>query len=214
MLTALMMVPALWATAAIAGVNEDFLKVTNRGDLPAPNGFFAKGADIDAKMNKGATVLMANLTVEMGKGSFLYSEGTDPVPDPLITTEVHGQRVIIPRVVSLSYEFLGNSQRLMTSIRGEAGAFTLIEERGDHVEQYLCWFKGSMTLDDAKQRVTKLKGTIQSLEPEDEKTITIKKTELKDGTLVITTKGGAVYVISGLGGGSIPHLQLIKTGAK
>jgi hypothetical protein len=102
----------------------------------------------------------------------------------------------------------------MASNGGNPGGFTIIEERGDYVEQYICWFKGSMTLDDANHHVTKLNGTVLSLESKDKKTINMKKTELRDGELLITTKQGAVYAISDLAAASIPRLRLVKAGAK
>ena len=52
-----MVVFALWATAAIAGVNEDFLNAAKRGDLPGVRSFLAKGANVNAKLTNGATAL-------------------------------------------------------------------------------------------------------------------------------------------------------------
>ena len=57
-LVALVLVFALWATAAVAGVNEDFSEAAERGDLPAVKSFIAKGADVNAKANNGGTALM------------------------------------------------------------------------------------------------------------------------------------------------------------
>jgi uncharacterized protein len=58
MLEMLMVVFALWATVAIAGVNEDLIKAAADGDLPAVKGFIAKGADVNAKDSNGATALI------------------------------------------------------------------------------------------------------------------------------------------------------------
>jgi ankyrin repeat protein len=58
MLVALMLVFALWATTAIAGVNEDFINAAKSGDLSAVKSFIAGGADVNAKVNNGLTALM------------------------------------------------------------------------------------------------------------------------------------------------------------
>jgi hypothetical protein len=57
-IAALMVVCALWATVAIAGVNEDFIEAAKRGDLPAVKAFIAKGAGVNAKRVDGATALI------------------------------------------------------------------------------------------------------------------------------------------------------------
>lgn len=46
---ALMVVFALWAHVAVAGVNEDFLKGAAGGDLPAVKSVLAKGSALHAK---------------------------------------------------------------------------------------------------------------------------------------------------------------------
>lgn len=58
-LAVLMMVFALWASTAIADVNEDFRNAAYCGDLLAVKNGIAKGADVNAKNEKGATALMA-----------------------------------------------------------------------------------------------------------------------------------------------------------
>ena len=58
-LAALLVVLALWASVAIAGVNEDLIKAALRGDLPAVKRFIAKGADVNAKDCNGGTALIA-----------------------------------------------------------------------------------------------------------------------------------------------------------
>jgi ankyrin repeat protein len=55
LMTAIMV---LWATVAVADVNEDFLKAAERGDLSAVESLIANGADINAKLNNGKTALM------------------------------------------------------------------------------------------------------------------------------------------------------------
>ncbi len=59
MLAALMVVFALWATATIAGVNEDFFEAARNGDLPAVKRFIDKGTNVNARANDGATALLA-----------------------------------------------------------------------------------------------------------------------------------------------------------
>ena len=58
MLMALMLVFALWATVAIAGVNEDFLEAAEHGDLPAVKNFIDNGADVNTKRDDGITALI------------------------------------------------------------------------------------------------------------------------------------------------------------
>lgn len=54
-----MVVFALWATTAFAGVNDKFIDAARRGDLPAIKAFIQKGADVNAKTkSEGATALM------------------------------------------------------------------------------------------------------------------------------------------------------------
>jgi len=58
MMVLLMALVTLWATAAIAGVNEDLWQAAERGDLPEVKSLIAKGAEVNAKDNKGGTALM------------------------------------------------------------------------------------------------------------------------------------------------------------
>lgn len=85
----------------------------------------------------------------------------------------------------------------------------LIDKQGDTIKQYLGKLKGSMTVN-LKGGVTALDGTIQSLETEDKKSISITKTELKNGTVVVTTKDGAVYTISDLNSQMVGRIRLTK----
>ncbi len=59
MLMPVMIVFALWATVSIAGVNEDFIKAAQKGDLPAVKSFIVNGANVDKKDEYGQTALMA-----------------------------------------------------------------------------------------------------------------------------------------------------------
>ena len=58
MLPVLIVVFALWANVAIAGVNENLLEAAKRGDLDEVTSLVDKGADVNAKDNRGATALM------------------------------------------------------------------------------------------------------------------------------------------------------------
>jgi ankyrin repeat protein len=53
MMPLLMAVFALWATVAIAGINEDLVEAARRGDLPEVKSLLAKGADVNAKIKVG-----------------------------------------------------------------------------------------------------------------------------------------------------------------
>ena len=57
MMVLLMAVVALWARAAIAGVNEDLIEAAKRGDLQEVSHLLDKGADVNAKNNEGASAL-------------------------------------------------------------------------------------------------------------------------------------------------------------
>src|SRR5208337_5502443 len=59
MMVLLMAVVALWATSAIAGVNEDLWQAAKRGDLPEIKSLLDKGAEVNAKNDNGSTALMA-----------------------------------------------------------------------------------------------------------------------------------------------------------
>ena len=58
MLPAVMVVFTLWASTAIAGVNEDLWQAAQRGDLPAVKTFIANGANVNARYYKGFTSLI------------------------------------------------------------------------------------------------------------------------------------------------------------
>jgi len=59
MMALLMAVVALWASAAMAGVNEDLCLAAWHGDLREVKRLIAKGADVNAKVSKyGLTALM------------------------------------------------------------------------------------------------------------------------------------------------------------
>ncbi len=54
----LMAVVALWATVAVAGVNEDLRAAAKKGDLPKVKSLLAKGAEVNAKDKDALTALM------------------------------------------------------------------------------------------------------------------------------------------------------------
>ena len=77
-LLALMVVFALWACSAIAGVNEDLPRAAGRGDLPAVKNFIDKGADVNAKANTGVTALiMASQQGHKEVVELLLAKGAD-----------------------------------------------------------------------------------------------------------------------------------------
>ncbi len=53
-----MAVIALWATAAMAGLNDDLIKAATSGNLPEVKSLIAKGAEVNAKTDKGETALI------------------------------------------------------------------------------------------------------------------------------------------------------------
>jgi hypothetical protein len=85
----------------------------------------------------------------------------------------------------------------------------LIDKQGGSAKQYLGQLKGSVLVD-ANQHVTALNGTILSLETDDKKLIPIKKTELQDGTLALTTNDGVVYVIYDLNSNLVGSIRLAQ----
>lgn len=53
-----MVILALWATTAIAGMNEDFFNAAGKGDLSVLKRLIAKGAEVNAKGADGVTALI------------------------------------------------------------------------------------------------------------------------------------------------------------
>ena len=58
MMALLMALLALWATVTIAGLNEDLIKASERGDLPQVKRLLAKGAEVNAKTEFSITALI------------------------------------------------------------------------------------------------------------------------------------------------------------
>ena len=103
-----------------------------------------------------------------------------------------------------------NAQGMMiTTVGNNTVSMLLIDKQGGSAKQYLGQLKGSVLVD-ANQHVTALNGTILSLETDDKKLIPIKKTELQDGTLALTTNDGVVYVIYDLNSNLVGSIRLAQ----
>jgi ankyrin repeat protein len=77
-MVSLIVVVALWATLATAGVNEGLMQAAKHGDLPEVKRLVAKAAEINAKDRDGRTALM--LASENGYGEVvqaLLAKGAD-----------------------------------------------------------------------------------------------------------------------------------------
>jgi ankyrin repeat protein len=59
MMASLIALAVLWTIVAIAGVNEDLIEASRRGDLPEVKRLLAKGADVNAKDKFGRTALIS-----------------------------------------------------------------------------------------------------------------------------------------------------------
>jgi len=86
----------------------------------------------------------------------------------------------------------------------------LFQKQGDATKQFIAKLKGSVTCD-VSGTVASLDGTIQSLQSEDGTTTKVVKTELKDGTLIISTEDGQTYIIYDLNSNLVGK---IRTGAQ
>jgi ankyrin repeat protein len=79
MMALLMTGVSLWATVAIAGVNEDLINAAGHDDLPEVKRLLAKGADINAKVSLiGITALIgASYKGQREVVEFLLAKGAD-----------------------------------------------------------------------------------------------------------------------------------------
>jgi len=82
----------------------------------------------------------------------------------------------------------------ITTIGDNTVNMLLVERQGANVKQYIAKLKGSLT-SDVEGKVQSLNGTIQSLQSDDGKTTGVLNSELKEGTLVITTEEHKTFII-------------------
>jgi hypothetical protein len=97
----------------------------------------------------------------------------------------------------------------VAAVRQKTVNMMLMDKRGGTVKQYIAKLQGSMTVD-TNRRVTGLNGTIVSLESSGGKAVSITKTEIRDGTIVITTKEGIAYTIYGLNHNLVGNIRVIR----
>lgn len=100
-------------------------------------------------------------------------------------------------------------QVAITTVPGQAINISLIEKHGGIVKQYIAKLRGRLLLD-ANGRVTGLNGTVRSIETADKKSMSIIKTEVRDGSLLMTTRGGAVYAMYNMSSELAGSIRLVK----
>jgi hypothetical protein len=85
----------------------------------------------------------------------------------------------------------------------------LIQKQGDNTKQFIAKLKGAIT-GNVSGKIEALDGTIQSLESDDGKASKVTKSELKDGTVVITTEDGQTFVIFDLNSNLVGKIRTGK----
>jgi hypothetical protein len=98
----LIVAATLWATFAIAGVNEDLIGAASRGDLPEVKRLISNGADVNVKNDKGVTMLMVAswrgqqkvVQVLLEKGADVNAKANNGVSALIIASE-KGHREIV-----------------------------------------------------------------------------------------------------------------------
>ncbi|MGV3661967.1 MAG: hypothetical protein ACO1TE_17415 [Prosthecobacter sp.] len=96
----------------------------------------------------------------------------------------------------------------------------LIQEKAGSANQFLVRFKGAIQAN-VDGRVESIEGSIESLQAENADAVKVSRTELKDGTLVISTAQGQKHIIydihSNLAGrireAATPDVTLVRAGA-
>jgi hypothetical protein len=117
---------------------------------------------------------------------------------------------VVSVLVSFTIVQWSHAQQAMIFTKGDNTVNMLLtEKQGETVKQYLGKLKGSITVD-AERRITALSGAILSLETADKKTMAITKSELRDGTILLTTKEGTVYAIYDLSSNLAGSIRLEK----
>jgi TonB family protein len=100
---------------------------------------------------------------------------------------------------------------VVTTLPGKTLNVLLTERQGSSVRQYLGKLDGALTVD-ASGRVAGMDGRILSLETEDGKSIPVAKSEVQDGTILLTTEAGARYQIYNMSSTLSGSIRLLKAG--
>jgi hypothetical protein len=98
----------------------------------------------------------------------------------------------------------------ITTVGDNTVNMLLMQNQGGVIKQFLAALKGSVTCN-ASGKVESLNGTIQTLKADDGKTTTVVKTELKDGTVIVSTEDGQTYIIYDLSSNLVGK---IRTGSQ
>ena len=76
-MASLMAFVVLWATIAIAGVNEDLYRASRRGDMPEVQRLITKGANVNAKTKYGTALMIASKLGHREVVQVLLANGAD-----------------------------------------------------------------------------------------------------------------------------------------
>lgn len=105
---------------------------------------------------------------------------------------------------------LASSQQVaIVPLRGQTVNILLTDKQGGTVKQYIAKLDGLLAVD-ANRRVTEFSGSIQSLVTADKKSMPVAKSEVRDGTLLMTTKEGAVYQAYDISSNLVGSIRLLK----
>jgi len=102
MAASLIVVATLWATVAMAGVNEDLIEAAKSGDLHKVKRLIDQGAKVNAKDKDGSTALMLAsqsgklkvVKVLIGKGADVNAKNNNDISALMIVSQ-NGQSEIV-----------------------------------------------------------------------------------------------------------------------